>query len=358
MELFFDIQTILQQARQKAYQSVNLAMVQAYWLVGKRIVEDNQDGKSRAEYGKSLLINVSKKLTSEFGKGFSVDNLTNMRSFYLQFPISETVSSISFDEKKVISETVSSNSEITNSQTAFTNLETPNFQLSWSHYLMLISIDDLNERKFYEIESIQNQWSLRELKRQYNTGLYMRLALSSDKKGILDLAQKGQILQKPIDAIKEPYILEFLRFKEHYRYSENDLENELIDKLEYFLLELGKGFTFVARQKRITFDEKHFYIDLVFYNRLLKCFVIIDLKIGELQHEDIGQMQMYVNYYDRNIKLDDENKTIGIILCQKKSDVLVKMTLPNNNEQIFASRYQTILPSVEQLRELLKAKES
>lgn len=358
MELFFDIQNILQQARQKTYQSVNLAMVRAYWLIGKCIVEDSQQGQVRAEYGKSILLDLSKKLTIEFGKGFSVDNLTNMRSFYLQFPISETVSRISSKSTELISETVSTKSLKTKSKTLSSNFETPDFQLSWSHYLMLIAIDDLNERKFYEIESKANNWSLRELKRQYNSGLFMRLALSSDKKGILDLAQKGQLLQKSIDEIKDPYILEFLQFREHYRYSENDLENELIDKLEYFLLELGKGFTFVARQKRITFDEKHFYIDLIFYNRLLKSFVIIDLKIGELQHQDIGQMQMYVNYFDRNIKLDDENKTIGIILCQKKSDVLVEMTLPNNNEQIFASRYQTILPSVEQLRELLKAKES
>ncbi len=357
MELFFDIQKILQQARQKAYQSVNLAMVQAYWLVGKCIVEDSQQGQARAEYGKSVLIELSKKLITEFGKGFSVDNLTNMRSFYLQFPKSETASRILPETKKLISETVSSKLKIIKSQTVSTILEAPNFDLSWSHYLMLISIDDLNERRFYEIESASNNWSLRELKRQYNTGLYMRIALSSDKKSVLELSIKGQILQKPIDLIKDPYVLEFLKFKEHYRYSENDLEKELIDKLEYFLLELGKGFTFVARQNRITFDDKHFYIDLVFYNRLLKCFVIIDLKIGELQHQDIGQMQMYVNYYDRNIKLDDENKTIGIILCQKKSDVLVEMTLPDNNQQIFASRYQTILPTVEQLRELLKAKE-
>jgi predicted nuclease of restriction endonuclease-like (RecB) superfamily len=357
MEILSDIQSILRQARQKAYQSVNLAMVQSYWLVGKRIVEDIQNGENRAEYGKSLLINLSNQLSTEFGKGFSVDNLTNMRSFYLQFPISETVSRISNNSRKIISETVSPKLEKKISQTLSAILETPDFQLSWSHYLMLISINDLNERKFYEVESIANNWSLRELKRQYNSGLFMRLSMSKDKKGILDLAQKGQLLQKPIDAIKEPYVLEFLQFKEHYRYSENDLENELIDKLEYFLLELGKGFTFVARQNRITFDEKHFYIDLVFYNRLLKCFVIIDLKIGELQHEDIGQMQMYVNYYDRNVKLEDENKTIGIILCQKKSDVLVEMTLPQENEQIFASRYQTILPSKEQLRELLKSKE-
>lgn len=334
MEILTDIQNILKQARQKAYQSINLAMVQAYWLIGKRIVEEEQEGKTRAIYGKALLKNLSIELKNEFGKGFSVDNLENMRLFYLEFSISQTLSAKS--------ETLSRISE------------THDFQLSWSHYLMLIAVKDLNERAFYEIESIQNNWSLRELKRQYNSGLYMRLALSTDKLGVKQLAEKGQLIESPMDAIKEPYILEFLNLKDHYQYAESDLESALIDKLEYFLLELGKGFTFVARQKRISFDEKHFKIDLVFYNRILKCFVIIDLKIGELKHQDIGQMQMYVNYYDRQVKLDDENKTIGIILCQKKSDLLVEMTLPEDNEQIFASRYQTILPSKEELRTLLQ----
>ena len=334
MEILADIQSILKQARKKAYQSINLAMVQAYWLIGKRIVEEEQEGITRAMYGKSLLKNLSLELKNEFGKGFSVDNLENMRLFYLEFPISQTVSA--------------------NSETLSRISETPNFQLSWSHYLMLISVKELNERAFYEIESIENNWSLRELKRQYNSGLYMRLALSTDKLGVKQLAEKGHLVESPIDAIKEPYILEFLNLKDHYKYAESDLESALIDKLEYFLLELGKGFTFVARQKRISFDEKHFKIDLVFYNRILKCFVIIDLKIGELKHQDIGQMQMYVHYYDRHVKLDEENKTIGIILCQKKSDLLVEMTLPEDNEQIFASRYQTILPSKEELRILLQ----
>jgi len=234
--------------------------------------------------------------------------------------------------------------------------ETPVFRLSWSHYLNLISIKNIEERRFYEIESIENNWSIRELKRQYDSGLYMRLALSTDKVGVKRLSEKGQLMEGPADAIKDPYILEFLHLKEHYSYSEGDLENALIDKLEHFLLELGKGFTFVARQKRITFTDRHFYADLVFYNRLLKCFVIIDLKIGEIQHQDIGQMQMYVNYYDRQIKLEDENKTIGIILSQKKSDLLVEMTLPENNDQIFASRYETVLPSKEELRNLLNSK--
>ena len=194
---------------------------------------------------------------------------------------------------------------------------------------------------------------MRELKRQFDSALYLRLALSTDKADIKKLAHEGQIIQKPQDAVKDPYILEFLQLQEHSRYSENDLENALIDKLEYFLLELGKGFTFVARQKRISFDERHFYIDLVFYNRLLRCFVLIDLKIGDLKHQDLGQMQMYVNYYDRFIKLEEENKTIGIVLCQDKSETLVEITLPEDNQHIFASRYQTVLPSKQELHALL-----
>jgi predicted nuclease of restriction endonuclease-like (RecB) superfamily len=237
-------------------------------------------------------------------------------------------------------------------------LQTPYFQLSWSHYLLLIRIEDKDERTFYEIEAAKNQWSLRELKRQFDSALYQRLALSADKDGIRALATKGQMIELPKDAIKDPYILEFLNLHEHYSYSESDLENELIDKLEYFLLELGKGFTFVARQKRITFDEKHFYIDLVFYNRILRCFVIIDLKIGELKHQDIGQMQMYVNYYDRYVKTEEENKTIGIILCRDKSETLIEITLPEGNDQIFASRYQTILPSKEELKKVLADRDS
>ncbi len=230
------------------------------------------------------------------------------------------------------------------------------FQLSYSHYLKLMRIDDVDERKFYEIEAIQNRWSLKELRRQTDSALYQRLALSRDKKGVKELSEKGQIITKPEDALKDPYVLEFVGLPENHKYSETELEQELIDKLEHFLLELGKGFTFVARQKRITFDEKHFRIDLVFYNRILRCFVIIDLKIGELKHQDIGQVQMYVNYYDRFVKLEEENKTIGIILCQDKSDTLVEITLPKDNEQIFASKYKTVLPSKDELKKLLENK--
>ena len=215
-------------------------------------------------------------------------------------------------------------------------------------------VEDENERKFYEIEAFKNNWSVREFQRQFDAALYTRLVLSRDKDKIKELSEKGLVLESPKDAIKDPYILEFIGLPEHIAYSENELEQEIINKLEHFLLELGNGFTFVARQKRISFDEKHFRIDLVFYNRLLKCFVLIDLKIGELKHQDLGQMQMYVNYYDRELKLDDENKTIGIVLCRDKSESIVEYTLPENNEQIFASKYKTVLPSKEELKSLIR----
>ena len=232
-----------------------------------------------------------------------------------------------------------------------------NFKLSWSHYLKLIRISDEHERNFYEIESIDNGWSLRELQRQYDSGLYLRLALSKDKETVKQLAEKGQVIESPKDSVKDPYVLEFLGLPENSKYSESELEQKIIDKLEHFLLELGKGFTFVGRQVRFTFDEKHFRVDLVFYNRILQCFVLIDLKIGEITHQDLGQMQMYVNYYDRLVKLEHENKTIGIILCQDKNETLVEITLPENNKQIFASRYETVLPSKEELKKLIANKE-
>lgn len=326
MPIINDISHILRQAQANAYRSINQAMVQAYWLVGKRIVEEEQQGEAKAAYGKRVIKSLSAALQAEFGKGFSERNIENMRAFYLQYPIPQTVSA---------------------------ELQTPDFQLSWSHYQMLLRVENKEERAFYAIEAAQNNWSLRELKRQFDSALYLRLALSTDKAGIKKLAHEGQVIQKPQDAVKDPYILEFLQLQEHSRYSENDLENALIDKLEHFLLELGKGFTFVARQKRISFDERHFYIDLVFYNRLLRCFVIIDLKIGDLKHQDLGQMQMYVNYYDRFVKLEEENKTIGIVLCRDKSETLVEITLPEDNQQIFASRYQTVLPSKQELQALL-----
>jgi predicted nuclease of restriction endonuclease-like (RecB) superfamily len=323
------LEQLIKNARQKVVQSVNLTMVSTYFEIGRIIVEFEQGGEKRAKYGKNQLKDISKRLTSNFGKGFSVDNLENMRKFYLAYSKSEKVSR---------------------------KLETPSFQLSFSHYLKLMRIEDIKERSFYEIEAIQNAWSLKELKRQTDSALYQRLSLSRDKEKVKELSEKGQIISKPADALKDPYILEFVGLPEATKYSENDLEEKLIDKLEHFLLELGKGFTFVARQKRISLDEKHFRIDLVFYNRILRCFVLIDLKIGELKHQDLGQIQMYVNYYDRFVKLEEENKTIGIILCQDKSDTLVEITLPKDNEQIFASKYLTVLPSKEQLKKLVEFK--
>jgi predicted nuclease of restriction endonuclease-like (RecB) superfamily len=319
------IAELIKKAQREVIQTVNRAMALTYFEIGRMIIEEEQKGKEKAQYGQQLIIELSSRLSKEFGRGFSSTNVKQMRSFYLIYSKGQMVS----DE----------------------------FNLSWSHYLKLMRIDDEKERRFYEIEAIKNNWSLRELQRQYDSALYSRLALSRDKKKISELSEKGLILEDPKDVIKDPYILEFIGLPERSVYSESDLEQKLIDKLEHFLLELGTGFTFVARQKRITFDDKHFHIDLVFYNRILKCFVLIDLKIGELKHQDIGQMQMYVNYYDREIKLSDENKTIGLILCQNKSEAIVEYTLPENNEQIFASKYQTVLPSKEKLKFLIENKE-
>lgn len=320
--IYQEIKELLYSAKNRVYQTINITMTQTYFQIGKRIVEEEQGGEIRAEYGKSLLKLLSVQLINEFGKGFSVDNLENMRRFYLAFQKSETVSR--------------------------------KFELSWSHYIFLTRIENIDERNFYEIESIENSWSLRELKRQFDSGLFERLKLSSDKQKVKELSEKGQVIQTAQDLIKDPYILEFVGLPELSSYSESELEQKLIDKLEHFLLELGKGFTFVARQKRITIDEKHFKVDLVFYNRLLKSFVVIDLKIGELKHQDIGQMMMYVNYFDRFEKTDDENSTIGIILCKDKSKALVELTLPKDNNQIYASKYLTILPNKEEFKKLLE----
>ena len=321
-DIYQEIHDLLHKARQDIISNVNYTMTKTYFLIGKRIVEEEQDGNRRAEYGKKLMKTLSEKLTKEFGRGFSQRNLEQMRTFYLRYSISQTVSA--------------------------------EFKLSWSHYLILMRIEDIDARNFYEIEAFKNNWSLRELKRQVNSSLYERLVLSKDKEKVKELAVKGQIIEKAQDVIKDPYILEFLGLDEKSDYSENKLETEIINKLEMFLLELGKGFTFVGRQVRFTFDERHFRVDLVFYNRLLKCFVLIDLKIGEVTHQDLGQMQMYVNYYDRCVKLPDENETIGIIICKDKNDTLVKLTLPKDNNQIFASRYTTILPSLEEFKKIVE----
>ena len=323
-DIYQEIHDLLHNARQNIISNINSTMTKTYFLIGKRIVEEEQNGNKRAEYGKNLIKMLSEKLTKEFGKGFSETNLEQMRKFFKVYGIPQTLS------------------------------EEFQFNLSWSHYLILMRMEDINARNFYEIEAFENNWSLRELKRQVNSSLYERLVLSKDKEKVKELSVKGQIIEKAQDVIKDPYILEFLGLDEKSEYSENKLETEIINKLEMFLLELGKGFTFVGRQVRFTFDERHFRVDLVFYNRLLKCFVLIDLKIGEVTHQDLGQMQMYVNYYDRYVKLPDENDTIGIIICKDKNDTLVKLTLPKDNNQIFASRYTTILPSLEEFKKIVE----
>ncbi len=320
------IEQLIEETKKRTVATINTAMVYTYYEIGRMIVEEEQKGKLRAEYGKAVLKELSIRLTNKFGKGFSVENLDRMRYFYKTY-------------------------SKTNSSTVLTNLQ---FSLSWSHYLKLMRIDNPEERKFYEIEAIENNWSLRELQRQFDSSLYERLQLSRDKEGIKELSQKGQIIEKAEDVVKDPYILEFLGLQELPQYSESELEQRLIDNLQTFLLELGKGFTFVGRQVRFTFDEQHFRVDLVFYNRLLKAFVLIDLKRGTLKHQDLGQMQMYVNYYDRFVKTEEENPTIGILLCTDKNDAIVEITLPKDNNQIFASKYQTYLPSKEELKQLIE----
>lgn len=315
--LFQDIKRLLHDARNQVIRAVNFAMVNTYFEIGRLIVEHEQKGHVKAEYGAETLKKLSQQLTDEFGKGFSVQNLERMRTFYSVYQKSSTPSR--------------------------------KFTLSWSHYVFLIRLDE-HERKFYEIEATQNNWSLRELKRQFDSSLYDRLRLSRNKDEVKSLSERGLLVNKPEDAVKDPYVLEFLGLKEEHSYTESQLEQAIIDKIEHFLLELGKGFTFVGRQQRFTFDEEHFFVDLVFYNRLLKCFVLIDLKIGKLKHQDLGQIQMYVNYYDRFVKTEDENPTIGIVLCKDKNDSVVEITLPEDNKQIFASKYQLYLPTKEELQ--------
>jgi predicted nuclease of restriction endonuclease-like (RecB) superfamily len=342
--LYSKIAELLQTARQTVVRNINQTMVYTYFEIGRMIVEDEQQGKERAAYGKQVLRELSGKLCNNFGKGFSVDNLQNMRQFYLSYSNYET------DSRKSEEDAFKQPSINDKKKSSFSF---PKFMLSWSHYLKLIRIGNQEERRFYELESASNNWSLKELQRQIDSALFERLSLSRDKKGVKQLAEKGHIIESPLDIIKDPYILEFLNLPEQYQFSENDLETAIIDKLAHFLLELGKGFTFVGRQVRFTFDEKHFKVDLVFFNRILKCFVVMDLKIGELTHQDVGQIQMYVNYYDRFVKLSDENKTIGIVLCKDKNDAMVEITLPENNNSIFASRYKTILPDKQDFINLL-----
>jgi len=326
-----EIKSLLLEARKQVVRSVNTTMVQTYFKIGKIIVEHEQKGKERAEYGKETLKLLSKELTKDFGRGFSVTNLKQMKSFYIVYSKGQTLSD-----------------QFEKSSTVLT-ISKKEFQLSWSHYVFLLPLKE-REKNFYEKESIINNWSLRELRRQFDSALFERIAFSTSKKGVKEKSlEKYHSPAKPEDVIKDPYILEFLGLREEHEYTESELEQAIIDKLEEFLLELGKGFTFVGRQQRFTFDEQHFFVDLVFYNRLLKCFVVVDLKIGKIKHQDVGQMQMYVNFYNRYVKTEEENPTIGILLSRDKNKALVEITLPEKNN-IFSSEYNSYLPTKEELK--------
>lgn len=318
-DFYHQISDILAAARNKVYQTANFAMVQAYWSIGKSIIEE-QGGCEKAAYGDGLIKELSKRMTDDFGKGFTVANIKNMRQFFLTFPKSYALRS----------------------------------QLSWSHYRLLMRVENEVARNFYLDEAVKSQWSTRQLERQINTFFYERLLSSQNKEAVSNEIQTLEKPQKPEDIIRDPYVLEFLGIEPNSDFYENDLEQALITHLQKFLLELGRGFSFVARQKRITFDDRHFRIDLVFYNYILKCFVLIDLKLGDLTHQDIGQMQMYVHYYERELMNEGDNPPIGIILCADKSDSVVKYTLPEGETNIFASKYKLYLPTVEELQNELK----
>ena len=352
--LFDRVREILESARSNIARTVNTTQVIANWLIGREIIEDEQAGKRRASYGAKLLVDLSERLGRNYGRGYSVDNLESFRQFYLEYPrlISETVSRNSV--LPAISETASRKSvEIDSADAWLPGTLNPN--LSWSHYRSLLRVARQDARAFYEIEAVNNAWSVRELNRQAGSLLFDRLAKSRDKKGLMRLAVHGHEVTQPIDVLKDPVVLEFLDMPESPRLVESKLEQALIGNLETFLLELGKGFAFVSRQERITLDGDHFYIDLVFYHTVLKCFVLIDLKVGKLTHADLGQIQFYVNYYDRERRTEGDNPTLGLILCPDKNDAVVQYTLGEQEERnIFTSRYQLHLPTVEELENELR----
>jgi len=315
-----EVKNIILDARNNAVRSVDFSRVRMYWQLGERIFEEEQQGKDRADYGTYLIKGLSKEIMPEFGSGFSVRVLEQSRQFYRIYPIANGLRS----------------------------------QLNWTQYRALIQIPDPDKREFFELESVNNCWNGEETLRQIHSGLFERLLMSNDKKDVLAVARKERIPQSPSEIIKDPMFLEFLGLEQKAKYYENDLETALMDNLSNFLLELGKGFSFVARQKRILMEDDEFFLDLVFYNRLLKCFVVIDIKTKKITHEDIGQLQMYVNWYDRTEKLPDENPTIGILLCAEKNDTTVKFALPTDNKTILTSKYQLYLPTKEQLEKELK----
>ena len=349
--LFAKVSAVIENTRQMIVSTINTGEVYAKYEIGRYIVEDEQQGKYRAQYGKAVLKNLSNRLTERFGNGWSLETLKKCRFFYNAYSTSQIESTaltqLAEPEKGLHrgpNSTLRLNEKTDNR---------PFFTLSWSHYLILMRIANPDERSFYEIECARQMWSVRHLSRQVGSSLYERLALSRNKDEVMRLSKEGQVIEKPADIIKNPITLEFLGLKSDVAYSESKLENAIIGKMQQFLLELGKGFLFEARQKRFTFDEQHFYVDLVFYNRLLQCYVLIDLKADRLSHQDLGQMQMYVNYYDRYMKQDFEKPTIGILLCKEKNDALVQLTLPQD-ANIYATEYSLYLPDKTLLQNKLK----
>ena len=354
--IFGRIVDILEEARTHVARTVNSAMVVAYWLIGREIVEEEQQGSKRADYGKALIEGLSERLSERYGRGYSAISLWNMRKFYQKY-MDRTPAILSpmgkeSGQLKILSPLgKESTPEQRSMGTEFATGFHPD--LSWSHYRALMRVENEEARQFYEQEAARNNWNKRQLERQINTLLFERLLKSRDKDGVLQLANEGQATEHPIDIIKDPYTLEFLGLPESHRLLESDLEEALTSHMQEFLLELGSGFAFVARQKRLTLDGDHFYADLVFYHVRLKCYVIIDLKTEKLSHGEIGQMQMYVHYFDREVCTQKDNPTIGLILCTDKNDAVVEYVLDKGNERIFASRYKLELPPKEELRRLL-----
>lgn len=348
--LFEKIAILIEQSRRFVANSVNVAEVRTRYEVGRYIYEDEQQG-GRASYGKQVLKNLSVRLISRYGEDWTYDTLKRCRFFYQAYANAK-IGATPLPQLEDYNNP-SENKQDTNWSNTVATIQLPRFTLSWSHYLVLMRIENIEARSFYEIEAAQQQWSVKQLARQVGSSLYERLALSRNKDEVMRLALEGQTVEKPSDVIKNPITLEFLGLKPDELYTETKLENAIISKLQQFLLELGKGFLFEKRQKRFTFDEENYYVDLVFYNRLLQCYVLIDLKTDKLTHQDLGQMQMYVNYYDRYVKQDYENPTIGILLCESKKDALVELTLPKD-ANIYATAYQLYLPDKALLQAKLK----
>ena len=347
------IAKIVSSARSEALKRVNHTMILAYWHIGREIVEEEQRGKGRADYGIYLINKISKQLADEFGKGFGVRNLRSMRKFYLTFI--DRLPSIWHSTSAKLPEEETSNTEHCESRRRERDAFFPG--LSWTHYRTLLSVPDPNARSFYEIECARSGWTVRELQRQINSLLFERLARSRDKDGVLKLARKGHEIQNPSDLVKDPYVLEFVGLPDSRCWLESDLEKALLDRLQNFLLELGRDLFFVARQKRITLEGDHFYIDLVFYHRILRCFLLIDLKLGKLSQQDIGQMLLYTGWFEAEENRDDENPPIGLVLCTDKNEAVVRYTLSRTASRVFASRYQLHMPSAEELsKEILREK--